>query len=197
MREPVDLLKQCALRSRDRYNREYAKMHAYQVQKNFFTDQGLKDRSQTIKYKFFMKERFPHCKTDADLKNLSEFDRAFGMLIMHNTKVDKIHKKYKEEFDKKARAKEQGITLKELEEKENVLCVEMPGKKKKLGAKKVAKKDDFEVVIKMKGEDGEILNYDMQKALEDSMNVAGDAKKDEPETAPPTKIEAEDTLDMI
>ena len=105
MREPVDLLKQCVLRSRDRYNREYAKMHAYQVQKNFFTDQGLKDRSQTIKYKFFMKERFPHCKTDADLKNLSEFDRAFGMLIMHNTKVDKIHKKYKEEFDKKARAK--------------------------------------------------------------------------------------------
>lgn len=144
-----------------------------------------------------MKERFPHCKTDADLKNLSEFDRAFGMLIMHNTKVDKIHKKYKEEFDKKARAKEQGITLKELEEKENVLCVEMPGKKKKFGAKKVAKKDDFEVVIKMKGDDGEILNYDMQKALEDSMNVAGDAKKDDSETAPSTKIEAEDTLDMI
>ena len=29
MKEPVDLLKQCVLRSRDRYNREYAKMHAY------------------------------------------------------------------------------------------------------------------------------------------------------------------------
>jgi hypothetical protein len=42
-----------------------------------------------------MKERFPHCKTDADLKKLSEFDRAFGMLIMHNTKVDKIQGKYR------------------------------------------------------------------------------------------------------
>lgn len=29
LKEPVDLLKQCVLRSRDRYNREYAKMHAY------------------------------------------------------------------------------------------------------------------------------------------------------------------------
>ena len=38
LREPVDLLKQCVLRSRDRYNREYAKMHAYQVQKSFFTE---------------------------------------------------------------------------------------------------------------------------------------------------------------
>ena len=53
-----------------------------------------------------MKERFPHCKTDADLKSLSDFDRAFGMLVMHNTKVDKIQKGYKMEYEKKARAKQ-------------------------------------------------------------------------------------------
>jgi hypothetical protein len=53
-----------------------------------------------------MKERFPHCKTDADLKSLSQFDRAFGMLIMHNTKVDKIQKGYRLEMERKRRAKE-------------------------------------------------------------------------------------------
>ena len=126
-----------------------------------------------------MKERFPHCKTDADLKGLSDFDRAYGMLIMHNTKVDKIYKGYKEEYDRKARAKEQGISLKELEEKENnVICVDMPAKKKKFAPKKVSKKDDFVVEIKMKGDDGEILNYDMQKALEDSMQIGGKDSKD-------------------
>lgn len=57
-----------------------------------------------------------------------------------------------------------------MEEKENnVICVDMPAKKKKFAQKKVSKKDDFVVEIKMKGDDGEILNYDMQKALEDSM----------------------------
>jgi hypothetical protein len=45
LREPVDLMKQCVLRSRERFNREYAKLHAYQKQKTFFTDQGLKDRT--------------------------------------------------------------------------------------------------------------------------------------------------------
>ena len=29
LREPTELLKQCVLRSRDRYNREFAKMNAY------------------------------------------------------------------------------------------------------------------------------------------------------------------------
>lgn len=42
-----------------------------------------------------------------------------------------------------------------------VIDVDMPAKKKKGIPKKTAKKDDFEVVIKMKGDDGEILNYDM------------------------------------
>ena len=73
----------------------------------------------------------------------------------------------------------------------------MPAKKKKFAPKKVAKKDDFEVVIKMKGDDGEILNYDMQKALEDSLQIGDKDDKDKSQTAPPTKIEAEDTLDMI
>lgn len=67
-------------------------------------------------------------------------------------------------MEKKKKAKELGITLKELEEKEagelNV-DVDIGGKKKKFGGKKVAKKDDFEVVIKMKGKDGDILDYDM------------------------------------
>lgn len=37
-----------------------------------------------------MKERFKNVKTDADLKNLTEYDRALGMLVLHNQKIDKI-----------------------------------------------------------------------------------------------------------
>ena len=94
-------------------------MESYQVQLGFFTDQGLKDRSQSLKYKFLMKERFKNVKTDADLKNLTEYDRALGMLVLHNQKIDKIQKGYKEKMEKKTRAKELGITIEELEEKEN------------------------------------------------------------------------------
>ena len=54
----------------------------------------------------------------------------------------------------------------------------MPAKKKKFAPKKVSKKDDFVVEIKMKGDDGEILNYDMQKALEDSMQIGDKDSKD-------------------
>lgn len=173
-------------------------MNAYQVQQNFFTDQGLKDRSQTIKFKFFMKERFPHCKSDADLKKLSEFDRALGMLIMHNTKVDKIQAKYRLEVERKKKAKELGITLKELDERESGVLITEIDTKKKFGGKKIAKKDDFEVVIKMKDASGEILNYDMQKTLPPKDDAAGDTAEESKNADPvPSKIEAEDTLDMI
>ena len=59
-----------------------------------------------------MKEKFTHVKTDADIKKLTDFDRAFGMLILHNTMIDKIQKGFKETQEKKAKAKEMGLTLK-------------------------------------------------------------------------------------
>jgi hypothetical protein len=43
-----------------------------------------------MKYKIMMKEKYKHVQTDADLKNLQEFDRVLGMLIIHNSKVNKI-----------------------------------------------------------------------------------------------------------
>lgn len=94
--------------------------------------------------------------------------------MLHNTKVDKIQKGFRELQEKKANAKEQGITLKELEDQENnnVIDVKFPKAKK-------AKKDNFEIVIKMKDENGEIQNFEAEKP-----------KKKE-------KIEAEETLDMI
>ncbi len=42
--EPIDLLNQCVQRSRDNYQREYAKLKAFQIQSNFYTDEGVKDR---------------------------------------------------------------------------------------------------------------------------------------------------------
>jgi hypothetical protein len=120
---------------------------------------------------------------------------------MHNSKVDKEQSKYRLEVEKKKRAKEQGITLKELEENEAcdlVMDIDT-SKKKKFGGKKVTKKDDFEIVIKMKDTNGEILDFDMQKALAESYDQASGHKLEESKSIDPmpTKIEAEDTLDMI
>lgn len=50
-----------------------------------------------MKFKFLLKERYPECKTEADIKNLSLHDKALSMLILHNTKVDKIMGKYRKE----------------------------------------------------------------------------------------------------
>ena len=86
------------------------------------------------------------------------------MLILHNQKVDKVRSKYTNEIAKKKRAKEQGITLKELEEKEGLEAIglEKPAEKSKnagFGARsnsKGGKKDNFEIVIKMKDEEGKV-----------------------------------------
>lgn len=105
-KDPKELLNQCITRSRDRFQREYAKLNAFYVNLKFFTEEGVKERAQSLKYKFLLKERFPECKKDADIKELSTFDRALSMLIIHNTKISKIQAKYKAEMDGKARAKE-------------------------------------------------------------------------------------------
>ena len=44
LQEPNDLLNQCVQRSRDNYQREYAKLKAFQIQSKFYTDEGVKDR---------------------------------------------------------------------------------------------------------------------------------------------------------
>lgn len=43
----------------------------------------------------------------------------------------------------------------------DVLVSDIDVKKKKFGGKKIAKKHDFEVVIKVKDSQGEILDFDM------------------------------------
>ena len=55
--DAMELLNECVQRSRDRYQREYGKMRAYQHLQNFYTEAGVKDRSQSVKYKVLLKER--------------------------------------------------------------------------------------------------------------------------------------------
>jgi hypothetical protein len=59
----------------------------------------------------------------------------------------------------KQKAKEMGITYKELKERESQLL----GGDPKVAAKKKVKNDNFEIVIKMKDENGEILNFEEEK----------------------------------
>ena len=194
-KDPKELLNQCVNRSRDRYNREYAKLNAFQQSSVFYTDQGVKERMQghggSLKYKMLVKERHP--ESGPDCKNLSLQDQALSMLILHNRGVDKVQKKYKKEFEDKKRAKDQGITYKELlekDEKENNGPLSVADAKKKFKKKfGGAKGGNFDVVIKMKDEDGKIQDFDKNEISQEPEEIE---KKEEP-----VKIEAENTLDML
>ena len=82
------------------------------------------------------------------------------MLLFHNQKVDRIQNGYKQECEEKARAKEAGLTLKQLRDKENDDNGGGATKDKKKMMKKFGKKNDFEVEIVMKGKDGVVENFD-------------------------------------
>ena len=117
-----------------------------------------------MRFKILLKERHPEIKRDSDLKNLNQGDKALAMLIVHNQKVEKQRAKYTTEMAKKKRAKEQGVTLKELEEKEGLEAIGLPqpGEKDKNPAfgggskSKGGNKSSFEIVIKMKDEEGKV-----------------------------------------
>ena len=53
----IELINECISKSKDRYNREHGKLKAFQHLNNFFTEAGVKDRSQSVKYKVLLKER--------------------------------------------------------------------------------------------------------------------------------------------
>ena len=92
--------------------------------------------------------------------------KALSMLLFHNQKVDTIQNKYKQECEDKVRAKEAGLTLKQLRDKENDENGGGKTDKKKMMAKFGKKNDNFEVEIKMKGKDGLIENFDEDKEEE-------------------------------
>lgn len=45
-------------------------------------------------------------KTDKDQKSISVYEKALSMMILHNTKTDKIQNKYRMEYKLKKEAKE-------------------------------------------------------------------------------------------
>lgn len=45
LKDPKELLQQCIQRSRDRFQREYAKLKAFRQQQKFYTDEGVKERA--------------------------------------------------------------------------------------------------------------------------------------------------------
>lgn len=89
-KEPIELLKQCIERSKDKFNREYAKLNSYFVNQKFYTEEGVKERQVSLKYKMLLKERHPEAATDKDRKTLSTHDKALCMLVLHNSKINKI-----------------------------------------------------------------------------------------------------------
>ena len=53
-----------------------------------------------------MKTRHPECKSDKDLKEMDMKEKALAMLILHNQKVDKIQAGWRNDMERKKRAKE-------------------------------------------------------------------------------------------
>ena len=156
--DPKELLAQCIARSRDRFSREYSKLNAFFVNQKFFSDEGLKERQIGLKFKLLLKERYPDTmKTEKDHKNLSLHDRALSILILHNTKVNRIQGKYREEMKLKQEAREQGISYKEIRAKQkNDVKVFVPKGKPPAG---FGDAEDFDVVIKMKNEEGKVQEF--------------------------------------
>lgn len=84
-------------------------MNAFQVHMKFFTDTGLKDRAKNLQFKMLLRQRHPDTKKDDEI---STFDKTLAMLILHNTKVDKIQDKYRTYWALRQKSKELGVDIK-------------------------------------------------------------------------------------
>lgn len=159
-KDPKELLGQCIARSRDRFSREYSKLNAFFVNQKFFTEEGLKERQESLKYKLLLKERYPDTvRTEKDHKNLSAYDQALSMLILHNTEVDRIQAAFRNQMKLKQEAKEQGISYKEILAKQNNDVKVFVPKGKPPAGFGAQMNSDFDVVIKMKNEDGKVEEF--------------------------------------
>lgn len=85
---------------------------------------------------------------------------------MHNMKVAKIRMGYVEACKLKEQAKEEGISVDELKERLKLNAPATEKKpKKKLSAvaaakRRFAKQQNVDVVIQVKGDDGQVVTYD-------------------------------------
>lgn len=103
--------------------------------------------------------------------NISYEEQVMRMLQLHNSKVEKILKGYKEGYDQRKKAKG-GVTLDDSKKLNTDVQVIQSEKshKKTLGKKKpkVSGKKDLEVVIKVKGQDGTVHSYDEKESQDSS-----------------------------
>ena len=136
------------------------------------------------------------------------------MLQLHNSKVDKILKSFKEGFEQRKRAKEEGATLDDRSSNSrDELVFDEPGKppKVKVLKKKVFKKPvkkEVEFVIKMKGKDGNVVSYDEKESQDSSRSEKENIDEEKPKKkatkkkslkskSSSSKIDSEDTLEML
>lgn len=75
----------------------------------WFTDTGVKDRALSLRLKMLLRQRHPDTKKDDEI---STYDKTLAMLILHNTKVDKIQDKYRVYYALRQQSKELGVDIK-------------------------------------------------------------------------------------
>lgn len=174
-----ELIQEVLDRARDRQATQYSKFEAaidYQV---FFTDQGVEKRKEKIKLRVFS------TKMQKENNNISsnqqplteEAERCLRMLQVHNSKVDKIRTGYTTYCELRQQAIQEGITYEELKERldqedegaavKKVKSAKV-GKKGSIAAAKkkfAAKSRDVGVLIKVKDDEGKIIEFEQDDTL--------------------------------
>lgn len=82
--------------------------------RRFYSDEGVKERKETIKFKVLTGADQKRKPSDLSDPGQDRVDVCVKMLMVHNFKVQKIIQAFADQHDKKRQAKELGINYKDL-----------------------------------------------------------------------------------
>ncbi|CDW78606.1 UNKNOWN [Stylonychia lemnae] len=219
---PYELILKTIDRSRDRFIREFAKFEAFFEQAKFFTEDGVKDRKEKVKLKVFMSQVYgaqniQENKTKGAIEmyqNIPLQDQALRMLQVHNSKVEKILKGFRTQYEirKTGGQADPSVMSKDNDDEEDSSSadqMQLPNQKpKKSGLSKIKKnvksKKDVGVIIQMKGQDGNLQTYEESKDKSRSSSRSEKENKTEikdkkikKKTTSKGVIQSEQTLEML
>lgn len=133
--------------SRERLSSQISLYAADLNTKLFYSEKGLKDRKQKIKFKcmpYVPERKAEEGKTGGFFEGLDDYDRCLKIMKLHNTKVAKIISTHNQKHEDK----QNGII--------RIPSSVTPKVNKKKKGKKIKKSTQVDVVIKFKDENGKV-----------------------------------------
>lgn len=101
LREPLEILTTAVEQSRDRLLRELSKFEAEYEMRQFFSEEGVKARKETIKLKVLTGGDLKRKASEKSDQGQDKLDLYFKMMLVHNFKVQKIVQGFVDRQDKK------------------------------------------------------------------------------------------------